>query len=105
VCAARSCPPLRSEPYVAARLSAQLDEQARLFLATKEKNRYDARKNVLWLSASFDWYKGDFTKSGGTLESYVKPFLPAESAAALGRATKVTIRFNDYDWTLNDVGQ
>ncbi len=105
VCAARSCPPLRSEPYVAARLSAQLDEQTRLFLATKEKNRFDAGKNVLWLSAIFDWYKGDFTKSGGTLESFVKPFLPEESAAALGRATKVKVRFTDYDWALNDAAR
>ena len=105
VCAARSCPPLRPEPFVAARLSEQLDDQARLFLATKEKNRFDTVENVLWLSAIFDWYKGDFTKSGGTLESFVKPFLPEESAAALGRATKVKVRFTDYDWALNDAAR
>ena len=40
VCAARSCPPLRSEAYTGARVDAQLDDQARLFIArSPEKNR------------------------------------------------------------------
>src|SRR5688500_5159413 len=33
VCAARSCPPLRREAYTGARLEAQLEEQARIFIA------------------------------------------------------------------------
>jgi hypothetical protein len=102
VCAAVSCPPLRPEPYVAARLTAQLGDQTRQFLATKEKNRFDAKEGVLWLSAIFDWYKSDFTKPAGSLENYVKPYLPAESAATLSRAKKVKVRFTNYDWTLND---
>jgi hypothetical protein len=36
------CPPLRSEAYTGARLDAQLDEQARIFLLrSPEKNRVD----------------------------------------------------------------
>ncbi|MCR4295249.1 MAG: DUF547 domain-containing protein, partial [Elusimicrobia bacterium] len=33
VCAAKGCPPLRSEAYDGSRLDAQLDDQARLFLS------------------------------------------------------------------------
>src|SRR5262249_19222088 len=32
-CAAQSCPPIRPEPYVGARLDEQLDDQVRKFLA------------------------------------------------------------------------
>jgi hypothetical protein len=34
VCASVSCPPLRREPFAAARLDAQLDDQMRRWLAT-----------------------------------------------------------------------
>lgn len=103
VCAAMSCPPLRAEPYLGARLPAQLDDQARRFLETKAKNRFDEATGTLWLSPIFEWYDGDFTTNGRTLEDYVKPLLPQVSATALGRATKVKIRYTDYDWTLNDL--
>jgi hypothetical protein len=103
VCAAVSCPPLRSEPYVGARLSEQLDDQARKFLADPEKNRYAAAAGELWLSPIFDWYRDDFTKPAGSLEAYVKPLLPAEITAAMGRAPKVEVRFLDYDWALNEL--
>ncbi len=103
VCAAVSCPPLRSEPFVGARLGAQLDDQARRFLADPEKNRYAAAAGELWLSAIFDWYREDFTKPAGSLEAYVKPFLPAEVAAVMGRAAKLEVRFLEYDWALNEL--
>ncbi len=102
VCAAVSCPPLRREPFVAARLAEQLDDQARLFLATAEKNRFDATTNVLWLSAIFDWYQDDFAKPAGSLVNYVTPLLPAQTAEILGRAKQVKVNFLEYDWALND---
>ena len=102
VCAAVSCPPLRREPFVAARLAEQLDDQARVFLATAEKNRFDAEKSTLWLSAIFEWYGEDFTRDGVSLADYVKTYLPKAGVAAMGRAGKIQVRFNDYDWALND---
>jgi hypothetical protein len=102
VCAAVSCPPLRAEPYVAGRLDEQLDDQARTFLAATDRNRFDPAKDELWLSPIFDWYQGDFVPEGRSLAEYVKPFLPPEQAAALGRADAVKVRFTDYDWSLND---
>lgn len=102
VCAAKGCPPLRPEPYVGARIEAQLDEQARQFLALPDKNRFDAAKDTLWLSPIFKWFTDDFTGPAGSLEKYVQPYLPAGSRDALGRAGKVKVRFTDYDWSLND---
>jgi Protein of unknown function, DUF547 len=101
VCAAMGCPPLRSEPYVGARLGEQLDDQARKFLATPESNRFDAAKNTLYLSEIFKWYGEDFTKAAGSLAMYVKPFLPKAQRDALADPAKVKVKFTDYDWALN----
>ena len=102
VCAAKGCPVLRSEPYAGHRLDRQLDEQAKQFLATPKKNRFDAAKNTLWLSPIFKWYEEDFTGKEGSLAGYVKAFLPEESRQALDRAAKVKVRYTDYDWSLNE---
>lgn len=102
VCAARGCPPLRTEPYVGARLTKQLDDQARRFLATSEKNRFDATTGALWLSPIFKWYEPDFTGAAGSLKAYVIPFLAPDSAQALAGTPSVKIRFTNYDWGLND---
>lgn len=101
VCAARSCPPLRSEPFVAARLGAQLDDQARAFLAQSSKNRIDRAARTLWLSPIFGWYTSDFTHGGRTLAEYVADFLTSEDAVEL-RTGSYRIRYTEYDWTLND---
>ncbi|MFN0068771.1 MAG: DUF547 domain-containing protein [Limisphaerales bacterium] len=101
VCAAVSCPPLRPEPFAGARLDAQLDDQTRLFLADADKNRLDAATGTLHLSPIFKWFKEDFTVGDRTLEAWVKPFLPADTARALGAARRVKVKFTDYDWALN----
>jgi len=102
VCAAMGCPPLRSEPFVGARLNEQLDDQTRQFLAKSEKNHFDAGTNTLHLSPIFKWYDEDFIKSAGSLAAYVKPFLPAAQRDALADPAKVKVRFTDYDWALNE---
>jgi hypothetical protein len=102
VCAAMGCPPLRGEPFVARTLDRQLDDQTRRFLATTEKNRFEATSNTLRLSSIFKWYDEDFTTPAGSLENYVQPFLPEPAGAALKRATKVKVEYTDYDWALNE---
>jgi hypothetical protein len=99
VCGAKSCPFLRSEPYVAARLGEQLDAQGRQFLADSYRNRYDAKKDTLYLSKIFDWFGKDFTRRG-SLVSFLKPFFPKEWNTGATEASK--IEFLDYDWSLND---
>jgi hypothetical protein len=57
VCAAVSCPPLRSEAYTGERLEGQLQDQARTFLLSEPaKNRVDAAAGVVYLSPIFGWY-------------------------------------------------
>ena len=104
VCAALGCPPLRDEPFVAARLNEQLDDQARRFLAEPSKNRFEAGANTLHLSPIFKWYAADFEAPAGSVAAFVKPFLPEAQRAALKDPAKVKVRYTDYDWNLNEAG-
>jgi len=92
VCAAISCPALRSEAFVADKLEAQLADQAENFLTDKSKNEY--KGGELHLSKIFDWFEGDFTKGGKSLAEYVNPWFPEDVSGA-------DVEFKDYDWALN----
>jgi hypothetical protein len=101
VCAAKGCPPLRSEPYVATRLDKQLDDQAKQFLASTAKNRVEPEAHVVYLSPIFKWYAGDFEKRAGSVLAALKPYWPDDEAPALASG-RFKIRYTDYDWSLND---
>ena len=105
VCASLSCPDLRAEPYDAARLEAQLDEQAAAFLSNATKGLQpgpDGR--TARVSSIFNWFGGDFLASGG-----VAAFIRARSnqavAARLGALTESGLSYLDYDWSLNDTAR
>lgn len=99
VCAARSCPPLRSEPFVGDRLEAQLVDQGREFLRQTSKNRVEPGTRTLFLSPIFQWFKSDFTASKDSVAAFVAPYLPAGSP---GQLEGYRIRYTVYDWRLND---
>jgi hypothetical protein len=92
VCAARSCPPLRREAYVPHWLESQLEENTRAWLENPKLNSFDPATGRAEISKIFDWYKGDFAKTGG-----VAVFL-----ARYGIAAK-RISHKSYAWGLNDV--
>jgi len=111
-CASVGCPPLRSEPYLAATLGAQLDANARSYLASPQGLRIDDGRLVV--SSILKWYGGDFVgRFGGNPASgrsatdtailrVVEAFGPPQ-AAALARGAAVQVRFLEYDWSLNDM--
>lgn len=90
-CASVGCPMLREEAYVAARLEAQLDEQAARFLSDRSRNRF--RDGRLEVSRIFDWFEEDFAPRAKYFARY---------AGVLGYSGgDVPIDFLDYDWSLN----
>ena len=110
VCAARSCPPLRAEPFEAGRLEQQLAEQTRIFLADAENGmRLDDGQGILWLSSIFKWYAEDFSgqeesdqhHSAVGVQHWVAGHMAPEVTKALALRS-MTVRYLDYDWTLND---
>jgi hypothetical protein len=116
-CASVGCPMLREEAYVAERLDAQLEEQARRFLSDRSRNRYDAENGRLEVSRIFDWFKEDWTSGYRGFEGKAVPIRTREQyfaayAALLADSPvhqkqaldqKAEIRFLEYDWDLNDV--
>ena len=96
VCAAQSCPPLRNEAYRGSELDHQLDDQARIFLRDRRKNRYNPNTNVLEISAIFDWFRADFEHHAGSVATFIGRYLelPADTPPA--------VHYQPYDWQLND---
>lgn len=94
-CASIGCPMLREEACVAARLEAQLDEQASRFLSDRSRNRY--RDGRLEVSRIFEWYKDDFAPRERWFARHAA--LLGASAEAVGQAR---LAFLEYDWALND---
>lgn len=92
VCAAKSCPPLRNEAFVAEQLDKQLDEQARDFMNDKVKN--NVTKNKAEISKIMDWYGGDFTKKM-PLVDWINKY------AAIKIDKNTPISYMDYNWDLN----
>ncbi|WP_212654220.1 DUF547 domain-containing protein [Marinomonas sp. CT5] len=105
-CASVGCPALRNEAYMGKHLGAQLDEQTRLFLQDRSRNRAEADK--LLLSSIFKWYREDFEKGWKGYTSLEQFLLDHAADLSLTSAESqklkdkdMSIRFLDYDWALN----
>lgn len=96
-CAARSCPPLRSNPYQGAILDQQLDEMASAFIDNPSRNRLE--RTILYVSKIFDWFEEDFNEDVvGFILKYAKGGLKKGLESNKG---DVVIKYLDYDWSLN----
>ena len=59
-CAAKSCPPLRPEPYRGDTLDRQLDDSTRSFI--NDPKSYRLEGNNLYVSRIFKWFSEDFNE-------------------------------------------
>jgi len=113
VCAAKGCPPLRSEPYTAARLDKQLDDQSRTYLASPAGLRIDLAGSKVLVSSIFKWYGDDFVgkytprkgfagldKTERAVAGFCARYLGAGSRRYLA-AGGYDVEYLDYDWSLN----
>ena len=107
-CASRGCPPLRNEAYTADKLDIQLENQTRQFLSNRNQNYFRGR--TLYLSSIFKWYKEDFTRGWNdtnSLEAFLLHYADALNLDAAEQPAlqegKVDIKYNDYNWSLNDI--
>jgi len=102
VCAAMGCPALRSEAYVGARLSEQLDDQGAAFvIRSPAKNRVDVPGNSWYHSLIFSLYKEDFGGSDKSAAKYVARWYPEGAEKQLLLGGNFSTHQTDYDWTLN----
>ena len=100
VCASVSCPDLRLEAYTVGKLNEQLDDQMEKFLQSREKGmKLDEKKNRVYLSSIFKWFKKDFESKGGVVK-YISQYVPAEEKKVLNNS-KLKVSYMDYDWKIN----
>ena len=92
VCASVSCPDLRNEPYTAAGLNQQLDDQALRFLNNQGKG-LKIEENAIRVSRIFDWFEEDFKSQGG-----VRAFLKRYRTDLPDLKVEADIT---YDWEVN----
>ena len=95
VCAAKSCPPLRSEAYVGEKLGEQLEDNAKRFLNDVSKNRFEKETNTLYLSELLSWYGDDFVKRYGSASNFALKLL------GVSHSQTPAIKYLPYDWNLN----
>jgi hypothetical protein len=114
VCAAKSCPPLRREPYTGPRLAEQLHDQAGRFLSSADNFAIDVERRTVYLSSIFKWFREDFIgrfAAAGRIQgldagesavvSFISRFVPETSAAFLSRGD-FRLKYLGYDWDLNE---
>ena len=104
-CAAKSCPPIRTEAYVGAKLDAQLDDQAKRFLTGPLGARFKQSEGELTIATTkiMDWFGDDFDNWAGGKTAFIRKYVPADKQALIDRAgRKIDVEYDDYDWALND---
>ena len=107
-CAAKSCPPIRTEPYVGERVQEQLDNQARMFLNGPHGVRLEKSGGelVLHVTKIMDWFADDFEKWGGGRVHFISTFASPDKRQQIQAAgNQIDLKFDDYDWSLNDASK
>ncbi|MBI4603475.1 MAG: VTT domain-containing protein [Planctomycetes bacterium] len=103
VCAAKGCPPLRSEAFTGKRLEGQLEDQARRVHAPARWLELDLEHGTVRLTRLYDWYGGDFEQGAGSVLEFAARYVPElREALAAGKAPR--IEWLDYEWSLNGKG-
>lgn len=103
VCAAKSCPAIRSEAYVGPRVVQQLEDQSRQFANHTKYVSFDRISNTLTLSPLLNWYGDDWAAGGGYYQWLAQRVNDTELVTAIqnAEAGQVQVAFAEYDWSLN----
>ncbi|NET09079.1 MAG: DUF547 domain-containing protein [Symploca sp. SIO2B6] len=113
VCGARSCPPLRNEPYTGEQLEEQLEDQVMQWFEGPYGLEIDRENNTVSISSIFDWFGEDWKAahtpdsgfSGSDTQKAVLNFISAyleEADAEYLRSGGYRVKYLNYDWSLND---
>ncbi len=97
-CTAKSCPPLKSEPFEGNIIDRQLDEATSSFLNDRHNNYLEGR--ILWVSRIFKWFPEDF--GGDIIGFFIKYATGDFRNRLIEEKGGIKIKYLAYDWSLND---
>ncbi len=92
-CASFSCPPLLNKAFTSEKVDTQLDVLTKNFINDTSRNTIS--ENAVRVSKIFTWFAKDFKKNGSLID-----FLNKYAATAI--SAKAKVRYEDYNWDLND---
>lgn len=102
VCAAKGCPPLRSDAYMPSTLSKQLDEQARQYVRRGPGHSYSVKTKTAKVSQLYKWYASDFGKGSVGLIKHLAQFSDLSIAKVMKQSPGAwKVEYVKYDWTIN----
>ena len=112
--ASLGCAPLRREPYYGRNLSEQLDDQAKIFLASENGMKIDREERVVNLTAIVQWYENEFLlkyppadafkdkkPTEAAILTYISRHISQKDADWLLRKI-FTLKYIRYNWALNE---
>ena len=105
VCAAKSCPNLRNEPYDGKKLDEQLADQSKNFLNRADRYKVDYEKRTIHVSKIFDWFGDDFgSPKKEAIVQFIELYAPISSnESEQGASLKnFKVDYLPYDWNLNE---
>lgn len=102
VCASIGCPRLGNQAYTANGLDEQLTMNAKHFFAQPQNFQIDRENNTIKLSKILSWFGKDFGRDNTAMLLAISPYLPDYSARQFVNQEKVTVRYLDYDWGINE---
>jgi len=72
------------------------------FFADSSKFRYDPAAGVMQVSPILKWFAEDFGENQAALLQTIAPYLPTAAAQEAARRGNVSLRYLEYDWSLNE---
>jgi len=96
-----SAPRLRSGAYRADELEQQLEDNTRDFLTDNRKNRYSNTLRQVKLSPIFEEHKGDFGGDDKSVLEFISHYVADEALATDLAAGGYSIKYLEYDWSIN----
>ena len=108
-CASIGCPVISDQAYSADKLDAQFGASVKAMLTNAGQFRIDRDKEKIYLSKILDWFRDDFQdfkevhsygKNNGPI-SFLLEYLPKTDQNYI-RTKKLSVKWLDYDWTLNE---
>lgn len=98
VCASIGCPRLFNQAYVANKVQAQMETNAKDFFSRSQNFRHNG--NRFEISAILNWFKEDFGANQKQRLETIAKWLPT-TAQATARGGRATVSYLDYNWQLN----
>lgn len=91
-----------NEAYTPERLQEQLEANTRDFFLREKNFQIEVTNRRVRVSAILDWFGEDFGSTPQQGLASLAKYMPDEATKQLVASEDYTVKFLDYDWSLNE---